>query len=244
MKNSRRFYTYAYLREDRTPYYIGKGQGNRAYQSNGKPCAVPKNKNKIIFLKTNLLEEDAYKHEIYMISVFGRKNNNTGILQNRTDGGEGGKGLIWTNEMKKNKSIDYKNKNIKPPIQKGKKCWNNGIMQTLSYECPGEGWVLGSLPKPSISIINKKRFTGRKWWNNGIDMKMVFECPGEGWIMGRVKTENIVKSNNEKNKGRKKSKDEIKNYKKSMMGRRWWNNGTSNKMVNECPGEGWVLGRL
>lgn len=108
------------------PYYIGKGQRDRVYQSNGKPCAVPKNKKQIIFLKTLLLEEDAYRHEKYMIAVFGRKNNKTGILQNRTDGGEGGRGVIWTTEMKENKSIDYKNKNIKPPIQKGKKV---GLME-------------------------------------------------------------------------------------------------------------------
>ncbi len=83
-----RFYTYAYLREDKTPYYIGKGQGKRIYskQKNIKP---PKDKSRIIFLKQNLKEEEAFKHEIYMIALFGRKDLGTGILYNRTDGGEG-----------------------------------------------------------------------------------------------------------------------------------------------------------
>ena len=82
------FYTYAYLREDRTPYYIGKGTGNRIYDKR-RTFKLPKDKSRIIFLKQNLTEEESFRHEIYMIAVFGRKDNGTGILRNLTDGGEG-----------------------------------------------------------------------------------------------------------------------------------------------------------
>ena len=99
MLNSSRFYTYAYLREDRTPYYIGKGQTNRIYQKSGKPCGVPKDKSRIIFLKQNITEEEAIKHEIYMIAVFGRKDLGTGILRNKTDGGDGASGYKHTGEV-------------------------------------------------------------------------------------------------------------------------------------------------
>jgi hypothetical protein len=104
MVNPNRFYTYAYLREDRTPYYIGKGQTRRAYQQKGKPCGVPKDKFRIIFLKQNLTEEEAFKHEIYMIAVFGRKDLGTGILYNRTDGGDGTSGAIVSEETKREMS--------------------------------------------------------------------------------------------------------------------------------------------
>lgn len=76
------------MREDRTPYYIGKGSGNRAYKRTKKCIKPPKDKSRIIFLKQNLTEEEAFKHEKYMIAVFGRKDLGTGILYNRTDGGD------------------------------------------------------------------------------------------------------------------------------------------------------------
>ena len=83
------YYTYAYLREDRTPYYIGKGKGVRIYKKKKGEVNPPKDKSRIIFLKQNLTEQEAFKHERYMIVVFGRKNLRTGILRNKTDGGEG-----------------------------------------------------------------------------------------------------------------------------------------------------------
>ena len=101
MVNPSRFYTYAYLREDKTPYYIGKGTGRRIYHSKGRPCNKPKDKSRIIFLKQNLTEEEAFNHEKYMIAVFGRKDLGTGILHNKTDGGEGISGYSHNEETKK-----------------------------------------------------------------------------------------------------------------------------------------------
>lgn len=96
------YYTYAYLREDRTPYYIGKGKGKRAYNKNKGEVRPPKNKSKIIKLKQNLTEKEAFRHEIYMIAVFGRKDLGTGILHNRTNGGDGTSGWVPNEEWRKN----------------------------------------------------------------------------------------------------------------------------------------------
>lgn len=100
MKND--FYTYAYLRENGTPYYIGKGKGRRAFRSHGKVKVPPKDR--ILFLKINLTEEEAFKHEIYMIAVFGRKDLGKGILLNFSDGGEGPSGNILSAETKQKMS--------------------------------------------------------------------------------------------------------------------------------------------
>ena len=128
MVNPNRFYTYAYLREDRTPYYIGKGQGKRAYYKYRKGLKPPKDKSRIIFLKQNLTEEEAFKHEIYMIAVFGRKDLGTGILHNRTNGGDGASGAIFSechkkriSEARKGKKLSDETKEKIRECNKGKK---------------------------------------------------------------------------------------------------------------------------
>jgi hypothetical protein len=100
MVYERRFYTYAYLRKDGTPYYIGKGQGDRAFKKGKKEIKPPKDKSRVIFLKQGLTEEEAFRHEKYMIAVFGRKDLGTGILRNLTNGGDGAAGAIRSEEAK------------------------------------------------------------------------------------------------------------------------------------------------
>ena len=104
------YYTYAYLREDKTPYYIGKGKDDRIYSTNRR-IKPPKDKSRIIYLKQNLTEAEAFKHEIYMISVLGRKDLGTGILRNRTNGGEGASGCIPSEETRKKISVANKGEN-------------------------------------------------------------------------------------------------------------------------------------
>jgi hypothetical protein len=149
MANPSRFYTYAYLREDRTPYYIGKGTGRRIYQSTGRPCNKPKDKSRIIFLKQNLTEEEAFKHEIYMIAVFGRKDLETGILYNRTNGGDGTSGHICSEETRKKLS----------KVQKGK-ILSEEHRKKISKSLKGRKISEETRKKLSISLKGKAGFPG------------------------------------------------------------------------------------
>lgn len=99
------FYVYTYLREDGTPYYVGKGSGERAYKKWGKGIKPPKDDSRIIIVADNLEEEQAFKLERKLIAEYGRKDLANGILHNKTDGGEGSSGhkvggWKWSEESK------------------------------------------------------------------------------------------------------------------------------------------------
>ena len=83
-----RFYTYLYLREDGTPYYVGKGKGKRAFYGLTHRVKPPKSRERIL-LQEFPSEDDAFAAEMFLIAYYGRKDLGTGCLHNLTDGGEG-----------------------------------------------------------------------------------------------------------------------------------------------------------
>jgi len=167
------FYTYAFMRKDGTPYYIGKGRDRR--WKRGHNVFVPPVE-RVLFLKTGLVEEDAFRHEIYMIAVLGRKDVGTGILRNITDGGEGLSGYVFSDESKAKISSALTGRLYPERGQKisvaltGRAAWNKGLVG--DPRCAG--------PPPSQK--------GKKWWKNLKlnENVMAFECPGDGWELGRI----------------------------------------------------------
>ena len=152
-----------YVNEDRTPYYIGKGSGERINRRH-KNVTLPPEERRII-LKYFNVERDSFQHEKYMIHILGRLSDKTGTLKNVTSGGQGKTGFkltaerinhltqcrldgnVYTEEFGQKISQTLKRKGIKPPTQKGKKWYYCEDKTTLSYEHPGEGWKLG---RPSV----------------------------------------------------------------------------------------------
>jgi hypothetical protein len=215
MVNPNRFYTYAYLRGDRTPYYIGKGNGIRAYKKGKGEIRPPKDKTRIIFLKQNLTEEESFKHEIYMISVFGRKDLGTGILHNRTDGGEGSSGFIMCEEQKQ--KISEKRKGTKLSEEHKDK-----IRQRMI----GNTWNVGK----KLSDETKRKV--------GEAQK------GNQYMIGRKYSEETRKKMSESHTGKQPTEETRKKLSEAKKGKKWWNDGLGNcKLVLECPGNDWNLGR-
>src|SRR5271166_2994217 len=92
------FYTYMWLREDGTPYYIGKGSGNRAF-TGYHVCTPPANP--LHILKQEFPDEEtAFAAEKFLISFYVRKDLSTGVLRNLTDGGEGPSGAKRSEETR------------------------------------------------------------------------------------------------------------------------------------------------
>ncbi len=112
------YYVYLLLdpRDFYSPFYVGKGKGNR-WRDHLHPSSARIGKNQLknsiirkiresgqdigmLFWQTKMSEHDALELEKSLIAKFGRRVDGTGILANLTTGGEGTVGRIYTAEEK------------------------------------------------------------------------------------------------------------------------------------------------
>ena len=224
------YYTYAYLREDRTPYYIGKGKGN-IINSKQRSIKPPKDKSRIIYLKQNLTEAEAFRHEIYMIAVFGRKDLGTGILYNMTDGGDGTSGYIPSEESRKKMSEAKKGKTPSEETRRKISEANKGNTSMLGKTHSEE--TRRKMSETSKGIIHSEE-TKRK-------ISDASKNPSEET---RRKMSERQKGEKNHNYDKTASEETKRKLSEAMKGRKWWNDGCGNcKRMVECPDNGWKPGR-
>ena len=185
------YYTYAYLREDGTPYYIGKGKGYRCNYGTGKNCNPPKDRSRIIKLKQNLTEEEAFKHEIYMIALFGKKCDGTGILMNIADGGNAPPKICG--DIHHMKTEEYRKRvSEKLTGRKGHPAWNKGIpiKEEVRQKIIGEGNGVA------------------QWWKLTFsDSREIIMCGLSNWCKENGYDKSKISALYHKKEGRKKHKD-------------------------------------
>ena len=180
------YYVYAYLREDGTPYYIGKGKGDRAYKPHRGLGIPPRERIQIIY--SDLDQDIAYSLEKMLIAKYGRLNNATGILRNKSDGGDGNIGVVnvkWINDGQNEKRIPPKDAIPEGWIEG--RIWslsdyffiNNGskskvILKTRSIP---KGWVKGRIGSNTAGLI---------YITNGVENKLIKKTDiiPEGWNKG------------------------------------------------------------
>lgn len=177
-------YVYQHIRDDNNQvFYIGIGTSaefERAYRKRGRSSfwnsVTKKYGFHVEILFDGLTWEQACVKEKELIKLYGRRNNNTGLLVNLTDGGEGNYGLVVSDETKQRlREINLGKKQSDETRAKrrllmlgnkhnlGKKATPETI-EKLRIACAGnnKGNKLSDEQKAAISVKSKGRNLGVK----------------------------------------------------------------------------------
>lgn len=178
----KQFYTYLHCKPDGTPFYVGKGNSDRAYRLDGSRknqhhkniVAKHGKENILVYIFPCESEQQAFADEIKQIAQLRREGYE---LCNMTDGGEGLSGYICSDETKIKLSIANKGKQSclghtqsRETIEKrmlkirGKER-KKGYKQTAEHIAKGVASRIGKKRKPfskehleSLSKASRKRW--------------------------------------------------------------------------------------
>lgn len=166
------YYVYAYVRDITTkngisgsPYYIGKGRKGRAY-SRFKRVKPPKNRENIIIIMKDLTESVAFEMETYFINLYGRLDNNTGILHNKTDGGEGTSGAKFSAKSRIKMSKAQTGKVLSEETRK-RVSINQGLIKPRTFISPENEIVYWTKSLKEFSIAYNLNYTTVRHWIGG-----------------------------------------------------------------------------
>jgi hypothetical protein len=164
-------------------------------------------------LKKNLTEEEAFKHEIYMIAILGRRDLRTGILLNLTDGGEGTSGWVMPETVKE--KIGLANSGRDRLDMRGE---NNPMRK----------------PEIALKVADSKKGKPR----DKETKQKISET-----LTGRSLSAETKQKQSKSLKGRKKSQDHINNLTNARLGTMYFVNCENQVIVRkENPGPGWQRG--
>jgi hypothetical protein len=191
------YYVYAYINEqDDNPYYIGKGKRQRMYNKHKSVC-VPSDLSKIIVIQDNLTEQQSFDLEMKLIAKYGRQDKKTGILLNRTNGGDGISGYVCSEQVRLQRKLS-RAKQIFTPEQIAKAAASRtGLKRSQSAidktAIANKGRKNSPEAIANFSIINSGENNpqfGKVWINNShvnkLVTKEVFQSGYPDWKLGRL----------------------------------------------------------
>lgn len=210
------FYTYMWLREDGTPYYVGKGKNRRAFTKhlNGKRQLYPPLDSARILVQEFPEEKSAFEAERFLIAYYGRIDKGTGCLRNFTDGGEGPSGFVFTeihrqklrdnhrgeNSAETRRKISKANLGRKPPPMSEEQKQKQRIFLKGNQYARGNRYTLSPEQRQAIS----ERMKGNKNANGHVPSNET-----------RLKISNA-------NSGKKRSFEQCRRNSEAKLGNKFW----------------------
>ena len=205
------YYVYSHINPiTKTPFYIGKGKGNRAFSTKGRNVFWNNTVNKygfeVVLLCDGLTEQQSFEIEKQYIKKYGFRNEG-GLLVNLTDGGTGGNTENELNKEERRKKLSLskigdKNPNYGKPVNKGIKRSAESIKKQADKikgrKLKGEHYekvILGLKKAKEVQSKNANKIiclnTGKIWQNR-------HECCNElgittNTLKARIKRNTLIK---------------------------------------------------